>query len=135
MTTIACNRSMMAADTLMDDEGMITYTTKIFRVPGAIIGFAGEVAEGLKFIEWYKDQEEDLELENTSAIVLTSKGIFTYESEHPIVVREPYYSIGSGKSYAMNAMDNGHKPDEAIRQAMRRDTGTGGEIDVLILWE
>jgi len=125
---------MMAADTYMDDDGMITYTTKIFHLGDAIMGFAGSVSEGLKFKEWYEEgQTDDLDLDDTVVILINSEGIFSYETQHPIIIRDSHFAVGTGRKYAMAAMDHGHSPIEAVKIAMRRDFGTGGEVDFLEL--
>lgn len=132
MTTIAISKEMMAADTQMDDGGTTSNIRKVFRVNGDLIGFAGEVNEGLKFVEWYltKDEEgEEIALDNTSAVVLTKEGkIYTYESHLPIEILDPHYAIGSGAQAALVAMDQGHDPIQAIKIASKRDAYTGSEV-------
>lgn len=135
MTTIAVNRYCMAADTQVDDEGIISHTIKLFRSYHDegydIIGFAGTLCEGLQFVEWYgeKSPDEDCGLsDDTSAVVLTSHGeIFTYESIYPMIITDPHYAIGSGAAIALAAMDCGHTPEEAIKIASKRDAYTGSE--------
>lgn len=131
MTTITCNRKMMAADTQMDSNGTISQGRKIFEVNGDLIGFAGLVSEGLKFVQWYatQDEEDEISLEDTIAVVLTSKGlILAYETNIPMEVLGDHYAIGSGEQGALVAMDQGHNPIEAIKIVSRRDAYTGSEV-------
>lgn len=129
MTTIACDRKMMAADTQVDEGGVITHSRKIFEVNGDLIGFAGLLSEGLRFVEWYQSQDDDLSLDDTSAIVLTKEGkIFSYETHLPMEVLEEYSAIGSGSQGALVAMDQGHNPKEAIKIVSRRDAYTGSDV-------
>ena len=128
MTTIAVNRTTMAADTQMDEDGLISYGRKIYTVNGDLIGFAGGVTEGLKFVEWYVDQEEEIDLDDTIAIVLTKHGeIFTYESHLKMEVFGKHHAVGSGAQAALAAMDCGHSPESAIKIASKRDAYTGSE--------
>lgn len=39
-----------------------------------------------------------------------------------------HYSLGSGSSFALAAMDMGASAKEAVKMAKKRDTGTGGKI-------
>lgn len=50
MTTIVANRLGMAADRRISAVPVFR-TSKIFRVRGSIIGFAGNTEQGLRFIE------------------------------------------------------------------------------------
>ena len=45
----------------------------------------------------------------------------------PLDLSEPW-ACGSGEDYAITAMDMGATAKEAIKWAMKRDTGTGGRI-------
>lgn len=38
------------------------------------------------------------------------------------------YAMGSGREFALAAMDLGKSAEQAVRYAMTRDTGTGGEV-------
>ncbi|MCW8988357.1 MAG: hypothetical protein OQK75_11890 [Gammaproteobacteria bacterium] len=132
MTTVAVKGKMMASDTQMDDDGLISNIKKIYNVGGNLIGFAGDVDEGLKFVAWYaqQDEDEEIELHETSAIVLTKEGkILTYASHIPIEIIDKCYAIGSGASMALVAMDHGHNPIEAIKIASMRDAYTGSNVD------
>ena len=127
----------MAADRLCDDNGTKTYVKKIVRVNNEIIGLAGNICDFHKFLKWYEHKDEDLEdvFEESEFIVLNDQGIFTYESPFPIQHLEDrgHYSIGSGQKFALSAMDLGYTPEDAVKYARERDTGTGGRVDILWL--
>jgi len=133
LTTIVCSLTEMAADRLCDDDGIKTYIIKIKHLGDCIIGVAGDAEDLSKFIVWYQDQDSDLDMGESTALVLTKDGIFTYESEHPIKHEEEYYSIGSGAPYALSALDSGFTLKESIKAARKRDLYTGGRIDVIEL--
>lgn len=136
MTTITVKGKVMAADTQMDDEGVISNIRKIFKVRGDLIGFAGSVSEGLKFVEWYINNDldditdlEEISLDETGAIVLTKSGkILTFETHLPIEILDDHFAIGSGAQAAMAAMDCGHDPITAIKIASKRDAYTSSNV-------
>ncbi len=45
----------------------------------------------------------------------------------PVSPKEPR-TLGSGGCYALTAMDMGATAKEAVKMAMKRDTGTGGRV-------
>ena len=134
MTTIAANTEMMAADTQMDDDGLIYHIKKIYRVNDDLVGFAGEVAEGLRFVNWYfrhepGDFDDEFSMNETVALVLTKdKKLLMFESHVPMEVLEGHTAIGSGSGMALVAMDCGHSPSTAIMIASRRDSATGSKV-------
>ena len=131
MTTIACNKEIMCGDTLMCDGGMASYIVKIFSVKGSIIGISGSVAEGLEFIEWYKDKRKKKPqlTEDFNALVLTKDGIEGWENNLiPIPIKEAFYAIGSGRDYAMSAMSLNEDPAEAVAVACEYDIYSRGPI-------
>jgi len=48
-------------------------------------------------------------------------------------VRAPFYALGSGYQVAMGAMEFGATAEEAVRAAIKWDTGSGGDVTVLRL--
>lgn len=127
MTTIACNRKMMAGDSLSSAAGTRFKATKVHRVGDEIVGFAGGLDEGMAFIQWYQDQSKDKpKLEDFAALVLSETGITYYESLLvPIPVQERFAAIGSGADCALAAMHLGADPKKAVQVAckVRHDSG------------
>ena len=137
MTTIAVNHEMVCSDSLCVDSGVRSVVQKIYTVPGGIIGFAGDVSQGLMFIEWYlsKGTEEYPFNEHFEAVVLNEEGeIYSYDSGlMPIKMEQPFYAIGSGKQAATAAMLLGCDPIEAVDLAIQVDTCTDGAVQILRL--
>lgn len=132
MTTIACNHKVMAGDSLCDDGGMRAKAVKIFDIDGDFLGIAGSLAQGLKFVSWYKSREGEPPCCDETTILVLSKGkIFTWENGGCIPVAEKFYSIGSGAHAAMAAMICGKAPDEAVKVACKVDIGSGLPIRTL----
>jgi hypothetical protein len=144
MTTVVASLTMLAADTRVDEDGVGTHATKLYRMGDSIIGVAGDNEGILRFIEWWPHREERLlkipKRLDWSALVLTPTGILWYENAGiPDVCREQWAAIGTGKTVALAAMDTmkvlGRKPDPrvAVRVACYRDSLTGGAIDFMKL--
>jgi ATP-dependent protease HslVU (ClpYQ) peptidase subunit len=138
MTTIACNQSLMAGDSLAydSDSGVKSRSIKLWRVGDVIIGGAGTAAGTELFAKWWKsgkkgDQPTKPEYK---AIVLYSSGkieIWAEDGPGPDRVLEPYTAVGSGAQAAMAAMLCGRSPVEAIRIASKIDLHTGGRVQVM----
>jgi ATP-dependent protease HslVU (ClpYQ) peptidase subunit len=135
MTTIACNREMMAGDSLGTADSESFTIRKIFRKGSTLIGAAGECSDIPKFVAWFGSKESIPDLrEDFTAIILTAEGIFTCTKDCQMIhVLDPYYAIGSGRQGAMVAMDKGEDPRQAVASACKRDLYSGGRIDVLKL--
>jgi len=136
MTTIAVNPDMMAGDTQYSDGGIIGHLkTKIYRINGDILGYAGSEANGVAFMNWYKDQSKDPpDFSDTTIMVLKKDGsIWTWEGcTTPTMLHDHgFYAIGEGAEIAMGAMYAGATPEAAVRIAIRLNPYTGGKVRVL----
>lgn len=132
MTTIALNREMICSDSLCVDSGARSVVQKIFAYDDHVIGFAGDVSQGLMFLAWHEagGQGEYPFDGNFEAVVLYEDGtIYSYDSGlMPIKMEHEYYAIGSGKHAAMAAMLLGCDPLDAVKVAMQVDAGSDGDI-------
>jgi len=117
----------MAADSHVGG-GVPHSTQKIIRVRGAVIGFAGDLQEALRFVAWYKDRRKPKpdfsrdEDDDWEALVVTKAKVEWWgPGMVPIPINEPYYAIGTGAEYAIGVLDMGHSIDDAMRVAIKRD--------------
>jgi ATP-dependent protease HslVU (ClpYQ) peptidase subunit len=97
-----------------------------------IVGFAGSMLDGSKFLSWWRKNwhDEDLRdeipdgdyealvLYNTGDISLVNQGVEMF-------IDEPFFAIGSGKEFAMGALAMGATLEQAMRIAARYDNLTG----------
>lgn len=137
MTTIVCNREGMAADKRISGAAIFK-SQKIFRVNGSLIGFAGNVEQALRFIEWRRSPEQRPQFSDGpsfEALELTPDGALIWWGAEMVgvEVQDEYYAIGSGAQIALGAMAMGATLKEAIQIAARWDTATGKEVQTMNL--
>ena len=128
MTIIAWDGHTLAADKQATAGELRTRVTKIMRLKsGEILAMSGELAPGLTVAEWYKngaDPKEWPEFQRTEAwsrlIVASSSGAFFYE-QFPVKihVEEPFAAWGSGRDFALGAMERGATAIEAVEVASK----------------
>lgn len=136
MTTIAADRTSMAADSLMiDDKGLCDSTQKIWRADDALIGISGSVTDGLIFVDWYKwyrdreDEDKPKLGDDFEALVLMEDGLYSYhKSLVPVKINHQYWAIGSGAPIAIGAFAMDATPMEAVEAACIFDINTNGPI-------
>jgi ATP-dependent HslUV protease subunit HslV len=125
----------MASDSNCSSGGVRIYSVrKIFRLQdGSLVGFAGDLSEGMKLIDWLDDggdRETRPGLQNVHGLVVRPSGRITlYEAGIAISPRRPkYIAIGTGQAAAMGAMFHGANAVGAVRAAIEHDDHTRGPI-------
>lgn len=133
MTTIAVKDGVIASDSLVRHD--VTYKgRKLFRTKRGIIGIAGALGEGEKFVEWYNDRRKRVPAfessDEFSALVLTPSGKVELwdASVRGEEIMTGCLAIGSGAAYAMGAMMAGASAPEAVKIACELDPDTEGPI-------
>lgn len=144
MTTIAYAKGVLAGDR-MACEGNTKYgrMTKIFRSRGHLVAFSGASDVAMLLLKWFEDGarvadwpdphgEDGLE---TNMLVIAPTGrILSFERfPVPLILESEFTAIGSGRDFALAAMQLGHDPIKAIQVASELDAYTGGGVDVLYL--
>lgn len=141
MTTIAYRAGYLAADTRAYSGGKtpIGQKTKIFHDPE--LKMAGGVSSphpgfGERFWLWLTGQEGDIEFAKDiefTALTLQDGDVFIYENSlHPTgPLTATYYAIGSGREFALGAMEMGASAAEAVRVACKLDVWSADPIMVL----
>lgn len=137
MTTIAWDGKTLAADSQITGENFIygVEDRKIFRVNKDLIATAGDSAQCLSFVDWYRDQSQDYpeKMDDLAVLVITSNGAFEYTSHKtPQPVTAPH-SVGSGSGFAMGAMLAGASSKKAVDIASRLCKYTGGPVRTMRL--
>jgi hypothetical protein len=145
MTTIACNRSQMAGDSLLTctDIGTGAYlSTKVRRIGKSIFGECGENCEesGLAW-EWLQSKRkpdarpEFQEDADFYFLELSPSGIFVWNfSLTRETVLEDNMAVGSGRKVALYCMRYlGMTPAEAVTEAAKVDHHTRAPVVVMDL--
>lgn len=140
MTTIVSDGRTIACD-LQITSGIEKYRTEtkifpmvadvaleLFQESDAFIGFSGNVNQWFDVLYWmHRPQTRKPSLRNTHMLVLTKKGVL-WEGETLnsfTKIKDPYFSIGSGRAWAIGAMSQGASVKEAIQVASKHDILTG----------
>jgi ATP-dependent protease HslVU (ClpYQ) peptidase subunit len=141
MTTVAYRNGIMAADTMALRGSIPRICKKLYRLGDTIIGLAGNLSDGLVFIDWWERGHDiadwpifhmyrgNEDAPDISALVLTADGLDLWtEHAQPIPILDDFFAIGSGTAAAMAAMHMGADPIRAVEIAMLVDYSTGGDI-------
>lgn len=128
----------MSADTRVtwDDEST-SPGIKIERVNSEILGIAGDVAAGNRYLDWYRAGSKGRKpkvAKDFRALRLSKEGLFLID--HSLVwvkVDAQFYAIGSGANLAIGALEMGASPTKAVEVAAKHDNYTGGLITTLEL--
>ena len=142
MTTIAYHKGMLAADTRVIEENLITPETcrKVHRLPdGSLFAFCGCLEDAslikqslIKHMPLPKIEHRD---DETACLHIRLNGTvyFTTGKAWVKVEGTRMASIGTGSPSAYAAMRAGLSPDKAVRIAMAQDPNSGGRVHVLRL--
>lgn len=140
MTTVAYRDGIMASDTRAGGP-FVSVARKIYKMNGWLVGFSGQLQDGLTFVRWCEAGMDMEKLPNfiihesgdnpiIDALVVKASDDVTYWTQHfqPIPIIEPFAAVGSGGLAARAAMHMGATAEEALHVAMAVDGGTGGDI-------
>lgn len=110
MTTILADLRLgvMVTDSSVSDGDRVWKARKVFRHKGALIGFAGDVNEGIGFLAWWKSGQKDKppKFKETSALVLTDDRLMLYtNSLTGELIPSGIEAIGSGAKAAICAYE------------------------------
>lgn len=141
MTIVAWDGKVLAADKQAQQAGVVSTVTKIYRVPGGLVGFCGTTDVIGDMLAWFKGGRVAAEFPasaksaNTSALFIADDGsVLTYsEGINPMPEEEKLYAIGSGRDFALAAMHLGFGAKKAVEVAIALTNTCGRGIDTLRL--
>lgn len=134
MTTIAADakRGLMACDSMTSTSDAWWPSTKVYRIPDALIGGAGDAASVRQFVSWYADGQRvpKPKLSDSFCVLVLSKdGLFYWASNLvPEPIERGFHAIGSGGNAALGAMLHGAGVLKAVEIACQVDSSSGGEV-------
>lgn len=142
MTTIAVRGLTVAADTLFTCNNIRDhFGQKAWRIGDVIAAASGPAARIHAFRQWVAGGlEGPSPYQGTTdggngLIVARDQPLMLFGSSGVTPIHAEFYAAGSGEDFAIGAMEMGASAELAVRIAMKRDTGTGGDITVLSLAE
>jgi hypothetical protein len=136
MTTIAIKDEEMAVDRQASDGGL-KYTTKqkSFRVGDRVFAIAGNLACGLKTVNWITgDRSDECPLDDDTVIIdfnLATGKVYVWEAPGwPVEHIDRLGAWGTGSNLAIGAMAAGADAYDAVEIAAAWDDGTGMGVDL-----
>lgn len=140
MTTIAYRDGVLAADTLVTENGRrVGHVQKIGKFGSVLWGVTGCLLHQVAFHDWLRGglQGEPPGMKTpegaTSTVIVIADGRLLTFDEHGYdhMPMPDYHAIGSGAALALGAMSAGASAYRAVEAAMKLDVHSGGEITVL----
>jgi len=139
MTTIATDGRSMAGDGQIADQFdtvLDTARAKVHRLSnGSVVGGAGNSFDLLSWRNWLeagKQGDCPISDERFAGLILSTDGVILWVDHKGREIEVPGpCAIGSGQDFAIGAMEAGATPEEAVRIACKRDSGTGGAVIAL----
>lgn len=145
MTTVAANRTQMAADSQVSWDGMAGFKEqKIHRIGNSIYGLAGDLW-GNVFIEWAKtgfNEKKKPQIHDSiwndvdfDVLELAPTGLYLWDKHFVrIALKDDNYAIGSGSKFALAFMRKMKmSPKEAVEECCLFDDYTREPVDVMEL--
>lgn len=141
MTIIVFDGKTLASDKRACCNGIAIKVTKIRRIDGNLVGAAGDWSAILAMYHWFEkgadktkipDCQKDKDRWVTLLVIKPNKKIYKYEQDcFPYEVEEEKVAIGSGRDFALAAMEMGADAMKAVHVACKFDLACGNGIDTL----
>ena len=144
MSVVAWDGKTLAADCQATCAGLATVSKKIYLNETYIIAFTGDDDKGRELLAWYErgatvsewPKSQDDKDRWTRLIVVQTNGCFMYEqTPYPIPILSPFTAWGSGRDYAVGAMQAGLNAREAVEVANLHSIDCGFGVEAYGLGE
>lgn len=139
MSIVAWDGKTIAADRQVTLGELITRGSKIMQLSnGDVVAFTGAAAFGLAMVEWYENGADPATFPASQKtddwsrlIVVPAKGRpFTYETlPVKISANDKFQAWGSGRDFALGAMEMGASAVQAVKVATRFCARCGMGVD------
>jgi ATP-dependent protease HslVU (ClpYQ) peptidase subunit len=126
---------MMVSDSCVSDGDRRYPGRKVWRVHGALIGFAGDEADSFRFLDWYRrGMAGKLNFGESSALILSERGLESFDANYarPVPITSGRGAIGTGAKAAMCAWEalGWQDPQKAVRIVCKHDACSLGPVRV-----
>lgn len=136
MTIIAYKDGIIASDSKATLNGMHFFNAKkiVKAKDGTVSGGAGSMTWVVEFNDWIlsgRKRPWSNFIDNMAAIYIDPHGVIRLVSPGGIIeanLLNGCIAIGSGRDFAMGAMDAGVSAEEAVKIAIIRDNECGGPV-------
>lgn len=139
MSVICFDGTTLAADKRMCHGTFFSTTTKIYRVGDDLVGFSGDAAQGQAMVAWFRDGAKPEEFpasqtadDDWSPLMVVKRGgiVLRYEkTPYPFPIEDKFVAMGSGRDFAIAAMECGKSAVEAVLLASKFCNGCGNGVD------
>ena len=141
MTVIAWDGATIATDSQAESAFIRPGgVKKIYALSSdVVVGFAGELQKGLLALEWLNSEDKNKpdpdRIKDISILMIRNgKGYELFDLLIEDEISFPF-AIGSGGGFAMAAMLHGATAAESVATAIRLDSGCGGEIQSMSVFQ
>lgn len=118
----------MASDSQWTDDNEKGICRKVWRIQGALIGFAGDIKTIEQCKVWFrKGKAGPPPRGDVAALILTDK-LISWTPGDGFFEHTPQFAIGTGSQAARAAMMAGANVREAVRIACLIDAQSGGRV-------
>jgi ATP-dependent protease HslVU (ClpYQ) peptidase subunit len=142
MTVVVWDGRTMAADKAATSAGYSRTVTKIFKVPGGVVGFAGDGENALRLLEWFRAGRDTAtypvqEGDDCAYAMFAHEATGTCWSygklPYPQRCEDKFDAMGAGRDYALAAMHLGCDALKAVEVACALDITCGRGVDAITL--
>jgi hypothetical protein len=139
VTTIVWDGRSLVADRQLTTSGCRFQTTKAHRLPdGSLFASCGAVEPAAIVLRWLREGGEKPTLDKDSdfegVLVKPDKTVWVlYKQLEPVPIESPCYATGSGRDFALAALQMGKTAKEAVLLACELDIWSGMGITELRL--
>jgi 20S proteasome alpha/beta subunit len=141
VTVLVWDGVTLAADKRAVSSGLFFTVTKIRKINDCLVGISDTYSCGLLMMKWfeggaemekYPKPQEDKDRWSAMVVITPERKIIKYEQD-PIgfEIEEKKFAFGSGRDYALGAMEMGADAVRAVEIASKFESGCGNGIDTL----
>lgn len=141
MSVIVWDGKTLAADRRGNSGGLIFSITKIKKIRGHLVGVCSDASAGSALMHWFEsgadakdwpDCQKDKDRWSHLLVICPEKRIICYEQDpYYFEIEQDKYALGSGRDFAIAAMDMGMDAKQAVLLASKFSSGCGNGVDEL----
>lgn len=141
MTVVVWDGKTLAADKRANNQGTVSVVTKIKKIRGCLVASCDSISSAGALFNWfekggdpenYPKYQDDKDKWAPLLVITPEKRILRYEeTPYPYEIEQLFYAMGSGRDFALGALEMGATSRQAVLVASRWDCGCGNGVDEL----